>query len=149
MRITNTLEVRLSRRKVNITASGCYELIKRNGEVLEGYGQIKHDDGTNDCVHRVVWKMAHGVIPKGMYVCHSCDNPPCIRLEHLFLGTPGDNTADMMAKGRRGRCDGNSPKTHCPANHEYTKENTYTWQGMRHCKMCRRERAQKRRRKRI
>ena len=44
--------------------------------------------------------MHYGPIPKGMFVLHHCDNPPCVRPDHLFLGTAADNTADMMSKGR-------------------------------------------------
>lgn len=50
--------------------------------------------------HRLTWELAHGVIPKGMHVCHRCDNTMCINLEHLFLGTAADNMADKMTKGR-------------------------------------------------
>lgn len=43
-----------------------------------------------------------------MSVLHHCDNPPCCRPSHLFLGTPADNMADMDRKGRRrtGNCAG-------------------------------------------
>ena len=50
--------------------------------------------------HRVAWELAYGQVPNGLFVCHRCDNPPCVRPEHLFLGTARDNTQDAIAKGR-------------------------------------------------
>lgn len=51
-------------------------------------------------VTRLVWTEKKGPIPMGLSVLHTCDNPKCIKLEHLFLGTEADNTQDMMRKGR-------------------------------------------------
>ena len=52
--------------------------------------------------HTVSWVLAHGQIPSGMDICHRCDNPPCVRPEHLFLGTRSENMRDMGRKGRGG-----------------------------------------------
>ncbi len=51
-------------------------------------------------VHRLIWQLAHGGIPQGFNVLHKCDNPSCIKLDHLFLRTFKDNTRDAMLKGR-------------------------------------------------
>ena len=63
------------------------------------YGQFRIR-GKELRAHRLAWQFAFGPIPKGLNVLHSCDNPPCVRPDHLFLGTQLDNIHDMMRKGR-------------------------------------------------
>lgn len=53
--------------------------------------------------HRQAWINTYGPIPKGLQVCHHCDNPPCCNPKHLFTGTNKDNTLDMLHKERHRR----------------------------------------------
>jgi hypothetical protein len=65
-----------------------------------GYGQFWcAERKTQLKAHRVAWEQKNGPIPDGMLVCHRCDNPGCVRPDHLFLGTPKDNMVDMVQKG--------------------------------------------------
>lgn len=66
----------------------------------KGYGVIWDEHKTQKGAHVVSFMMNVGPIPKGMFVYHKCDNPPCVNPEHLFLGTPSDSMKDMQAKGR-------------------------------------------------
>jgi hypothetical protein len=64
-----------------------------------GYGYTSMN-GVSVLAHRAAWIKANGPIPPGMVVRHSCDNPPCINVEHLRLGTQADNMADAKERGR-------------------------------------------------
>ena len=77
--------------------TGCVEW--NGSRTPKGYGQIKAG-GISFATHRLAYERKHGPIPEGMQILHKCDNPPCCRDEHLFLGTCADNMADKAAKGR-------------------------------------------------
>jgi hypothetical protein len=66
-----------------------------------GYGKFSISPGIWKSAHRISWELEHGPIPKGKCVLHHCDNPPCVRPSHLFLGTKADNNEDMRKKGRK------------------------------------------------
>lgn len=72
----------------------------------KGYGYIQCGQGNSVRAHRFSWVLHNGEIPEGMLVCHKCDNPSCVRPDHLFLGTPLDNVVDMLSKGRNVSCPG-------------------------------------------
>lgn len=79
---------------------GCW--LWQAGKIQPGYGAM-HFQGRQQLAHRIAWQLEHQrVIPKGMHICHHCDNPPCVRPDHLFLGSAKDNMNDMHRKGRAG-----------------------------------------------
>lgn len=66
-----------------------------------GYGRAVVQPRRAMPAHRASWLMHVGPIPPGLCVLHHCDNRPCVRPDHLFLGDRGDNARDMVAKGRQ------------------------------------------------
>lgn len=60
--------------------------------------------------HRYVWEITNGPIPEGLFVCHTCDTPLCVRPDHLFLGTAADNAKDAVSKGRSATGDRNGSR---------------------------------------
>ncbi len=65
-----------------------------------GYGKCSTFGGET-LAHRMMWMAADNIIPGGMYVLHHCDNPRCVNIVHLFVGTQQDNMDDCQRKGRK------------------------------------------------
>lgn len=85
--------------KINIKSDGeCWEWNK--GLNNYGYGYIRINKKIY-LVHRLIYELINSPIPKGMLVCHHCDNRKCCNPNHLFLGTCDDNVQDMIRKGRQ------------------------------------------------
>jgi len=83
--------------KVKVTA-GCWPwMAYRNSD---GYGMFNLC-GEPLYAHRVAWLLSVGPIPIGMEILHECDNRPCVRPDHTYLGTQLENMADCIARGRR------------------------------------------------
>lgn len=76
---------------------GCWEW--RGARHPAGYGVFSINNKAHIAT-RVAHSLFKGDIPKGMFVCHSCDNPPCVNPDHLWLGDAQDNMSDMVRKGR-------------------------------------------------
>lgn len=77
---------------------GCWEWVGAVGSA--GYGRV-HFDGRLQQAQRVAWELTNGPIPGGLWALHKCDNPKCIRPDHLFLGTCQDNWDDCRRKKRQ------------------------------------------------
>lgn len=108
-----------------------------------GYVQIKVGGAKGKWVyaHRLMWRLVRGEIPAGLVVCHFCDNPRCVNINHLFLGTQKDNVRDSIQKGRRPSVGLGTAKTHCLRGHPYDDTNTkwYTFRNgnrVRRCGIC-------------
>ncbi len=94
------VEQRLLDNRMIDPATGCWNWTRScQGK---GYGQTSFQ-GHNLRVHRLAAHFWLGFDLSGdLLVLHHCDNPPCFNPDHLWFGTPADNTADMVTKGRWG-----------------------------------------------
>lgn len=85
--------------KYKITKTGCHECISHTQHSKQGYIEIQINK-KRMLIHRYIYECYNGKIPKGLCICHTCDNTLCINPQHLFLGTISDNNKDKTQKGR-------------------------------------------------
>jgi len=108
--------------KVQKRESGCWEWTASKAN--KGYGAF----GIGGIVvkaHRVAFLWSGGVVPSGLYLMHSCDNPACVNPSHMSVGSKADNNADMCRKGRHRPGGSKTPKARCKyergATHHHAK----------------------------
>ncbi len=94
--------------KTKKQASGCLEWQAHLSDAGYGKQSVLMIDGKwkNIKAHRLSWHLFVGPIPDGLLVLHACDNPRCVRPEHLWLGDHHDNIQDCLRKGRAKRRGG-------------------------------------------
>jgi len=97
MRPSINPSITLARRSKINPENGCLEWL--GARIQGGYGQLGYKR-QHLLTHRIAWELIHGDIPEGLDVCHHCDNPCCIDVNHLFLGTRKENAQDALKKGR-------------------------------------------------
>ena len=91
----------LDRLQKNVV-TGCIEWMGPTN--TQGYGIIFSKlKNKRLAAHRYSWERKHGKIPRGLCVCHKCDNPKCVNVQHLFLGSKYDNNHDRSLKNRSGK----------------------------------------------
>lgn len=104
-----TIEERFWTKVNKNTENGCWEWVA--AKVRHGYGRIMVQKKVK-LTHRVSWELHNGPIPEGLHVLHRCDNPSCVRPEHLFLGNQEENMRDMVIKGRSSHSTGTNGENH-------------------------------------
>lgn len=124
-------------RSTTVRDSGCVEWTAWKN--IYGYGYL-YWKGKYWAAPRVMYCMHHGAFNEWLDVRHSCDNPACVAIDHLSIGTRSDNMRDAVDRKRAK----NSKKTHCPKGHSYSEHGvefmpggtTKSYKTWRHCKIC-------------
>lgn len=124
--------------RAEVKSSGCWEWQGERSRRVRGfeYGLVRLRQ-RRVMAHRYAYELFVAPIPDGLFVLHSCDNPPCVNPEHLRPGTAQENADDMRLRRRAHYAD----VAACAKGHEFTPENTYfsSQRGLtrRHCRICR------------
>lgn len=102
------------------------------GGLRGGYGRIKGNGrkAPTFTATRVSWAIHFGDLPEGMEIGHRCNNPACVRPDHLYPTTHSGNVLDAVHDGLI------TLKTHCKRGHKFTQENTRLYKGKRRCREC-------------
>lgn len=126
--------------RLDTSQPGCWEW--QGGRTCQnGYGMLSIN-GKRRGAHRFALELTLGrELRPGEIACHHCDNPPCARPDHIYLGSPATNLADSAR--RSGRVNQNVHKTHCIKGHPLSGDNLYIdpGRGNRVCRTCARKRA--------
>ena len=93
-----TLLNRFTMKCGKINERGCIPWL--GGRTRKGYGYLRYDGMLKTTAHRIAWVLKRSDIPSEILVLHKCDNPSCVNPDHLFLGSPQQNTDDMVSKNR-------------------------------------------------
>jgi len=99
-------------------------------------------NGKSHKAHRFFYELYNEQkIPKGMLICHKCDNRRCVNPSHLFIGTSKDNFEDAVLKGRIKKLEGSKKLVLCKKGHVRTDKNTYYNEKSkkRFCRDCKKE----------
>lgn len=82
---------------------GCWLWTGAKGPFGHGSFCVDVENHTKTTAHRYAWILLRGPVDENLFVCHDCpdgDNPTCVRPDHMFLGTQGDNMRDAAKKGK-------------------------------------------------
>lgn len=100
-----TIDIFIAQRLLLVGTDQCWIYPGRRDK--DGYSGYKCKGSGDYKAHRAAYRVIHGC-PDGLYILHSCDNPPCANPFHLSKGTAKDNYADAKARDRHTRGERNA-----------------------------------------